>query len=424
MAHMASPIFLFIYILTILLASTEMVALPVAALIGASLTVFFGIHYGLFTYEEAVSFIDIKLLTLLVGMMIISEIAERSGLFRIVALYAIKLAGGDPVKLFFSICYASAAVSLLLSDITAIMLIAAAVGTISKIMNYNPTPYFISAAIMINLGGTSTLIGSVSNMIIGASSGLSFSDFIGYMALCELALWFITSIALYLYYKDQLGEKKELLIYDPWEGISDKTAAYKALFIISLLFLLLFFSDRWEIGPEAVALGCAVLALALGGVDPSKVFRRLDWETIFIIGGFFIIIGGVEKTGLLTQLSQYIFQVSGKDVTLAALFILWSSGLISAVMSNITVALTFAPIIKGLPGLNTPATWTALVFGTNLGGAATPFSGAVCILCLGALKREGVTLSFAEFTKIGVLTTLMQLSFSAGYLVLRFGLWG
>jgi len=424
MDNAITPIFVSIYLLTILLASTEIVSLPVAALLGASLSIFFGLHYGLFTYEEAIGFIDVRLLGLLVGMMIVSEIAERSGLFRIVALYAIKLAGGDPFKLFFSVCFASAAVSLFLSDIAAIMLIAAAVGTISKLMNYNPTPYFVSAAIMINLGGTSTLIGSVSNMIIGTSSDLSFIDFINYLALCEIALWLITGAVLYLFYRNDLGEEKALSNYDPWEGIEDRTAAYKAMAVVILFLVLLALSDHWEVGPEAIALGCAVLALTVSGVEPAEVFKRIDWETIFIIGGFFVIIGSVEKTGLLAQLSQSVFEASGGDSLKAALLILWSSGLISAVMSNITVALTFSPIIKGLPDVNLAAVWSALVFGTNLGGAATPFSGAVCILCLGALKREGINLSFSEFTKIGTLTTFVQLGFSTLYLILRFGLWG
>ena len=424
MDNAVAPIFVAIYLLTVLLASTEIVSLPIAALLGATLSIFFGLHYGLFAYEEAINFIDVKLLGLLIGMMIISEIAERSGLFRIVALYAIKLAGGDPLKLFFSTCFTSAIVSLFLSDITAIMLIAAAVGTISKIMGYDPVPYFVSAAIMINLGGTSTLIGSVSNMIIGTSSGLSFTDFINYLALCEIALWFLTGTILYLFYKPRLGEKKPLSKYDPWEGIEDRAATYKAMVVVVLFLFLLALSDHWQIGPEAVALGCAVLALIVSGVEPGEVFKRMDWETIFIISGFFVIIGSVEKTGLLAQVSQSIFEVSGGDVLKSALLILWSSGLISTVMSNITVALTFSPIIKGLPEANPVAAWSALVLGTNLGGAATPFSGAVCILCLGALKREGISLSFSEFTKIGVLTTFVQLGFSSLYILLRFGLWG
>ena len=107
-----------------------------------------------------------------------------------------------------------------------------------------------------------------------------------------------------------------------------------------------------------------------------------------------------------------------------ALFLtLWSSGLISVAISNIAVALTFVPVIRGLQGLNQTALWSALVLGTNLGGAATPLSGTVCILAIGALKKEGIKLNFTEFTKPGLLTTIIQLGFSTIYLILRFGIW-
>ena len=416
-------IFILIYLLTILLAATEMVPISVSALIGALLSVWFGLNYGLFTYEEALGFINMKLLGLLLGIMIVLEVADRSGLFHVVALYTIKLAGGDPRKLFFSICLTSAAVSLFLSDVTAILLLAAATSTIAKIMDYDPVPYFISAAVMVNLGGMSTLIGSVSNMIIGMASGLSFSDFINYLTLCEIILWVLTSLALYFFYKPRLGEKKTPPAYNPWEGIQDKRLLYKSAFLVAFFLTLFFIYDQWGIGPEAVALGCAILGLIISGIDPAEIFRRLDWETIFFIGGFFLIVGGVEKTGILASASRVILESAGGSPLIAVLLTLWSSGIVSAVVSNIAVALTFTPIIRGISGLNSTALWSALVFGTNLGGAATPLSGTVCIMAIGALKREGITVSFSEFTKIGILTTLLQLGFSSLYLIFRFGLW-
>jgi len=416
-------VFVLIYMLTILLAATEMTALSVSALIGALLSLWFGLNYNLFTYNEALAFVDIKLLALILGVSIVVEVAERSGLFHVLALYAIKLTGGSPHRLFFSMCFTAAAVSLFLSDTTAILLIAAATGTIARIMKYNPKPYFVSAAIMINLGGSSTLIGSVGNMIIGFSSGLSFTDFIQYLTPCEVLLWLLTSLALYLYYRDQLGEKKEPPTYNPWEVVRDRGLLYKSTIILILFILLLLQYDKWNIGPEAVALGCAVLALAVSGVDPAEVFRRVDWETIFFIAGFFFIVGSIEKTGILAAASKGIFDLARGDLLTAMVLTLWSSGVVSTVVSNIAVALTFVPIIQGLQIIDKTPIWSALVLGTNLGGAATPLSGAVCVMAIGALKREGIKLSFHEFTKIGFITTFIQLIVSTLYLIIRFGLW-
>jgi len=416
-------IFILIYLLTILLSATKIVPLSVAAMIGALLTAWFGLLYGVFEYDDAMGFIDIRLIFLLLGVMIVVEVAERSGLFRFGALYAVKVSRGNPSMLFVSICVISAAVSMFLSDPTAMLLIAAAMATITKLLRYDPVPYFISAMIMINLGGTSTLIGSVSNMIIGVEAGISFTEFIWYLAICEVALWGITIFVLYMLFKSRLGEKKELPEYNPWESVEDKKLFYRSILILVLLVGLFLTLENLGVGPEAVALGCAILALALSGSDPAEIFKKLDWETIFFIAGFMFVVGGLESTELLKDISTQLFQTVGQTQLGTTMATLWFSGLASTAVSNIAIALTFSPIISGVSGLNSAAVWSALILGTNLGGATTPLSGAVIMMGIGALKREGVSLSFTEFTKVGLITSLIQLGFASFYLVVRFNLW-
>ena len=417
----ATIILLLVYLLTILLAATEVVTLSMSALIGALLTAWFGIQYGVFTYEEALSFVDVRVLGLVIGTMIVVEVARKSDVFHFGALYAIKLAGGSPARLFVAICIASAAASLFLSDSTAMLLMAAAVVTIAKLLQYDPVPYFLSAVIMINLGGTSTLIGSVSNMAIGIEADLSFTEFLIYLTPCEIALWALMIIILYRIFKPRLGQKKELPTYNPWEAVKDKRRFKRSLFVVCLLIALFLVLENLDIGPEAIALGCAVVALAFTGFDPAEIFREVDWETVFFIAGFLFVIGGLEKTGFLADVSNFMVNLAGNNEFMLTMLTLWFSGLASTIVSNIAIALTFAPIIKGIE-INSPAAWSALVLGTNLGGATTPFSSAACVMAAGALKREGIPLSFAEFTKIGAITSLIQLAFSSIYLILRFGL--
>jgi Na+/H+ antiporter NhaD/arsenite permease-like protein len=418
-------IFILIYVLTILLSATKIVPMSVAAMIGALLTAFFGLMqpYGVFTYEDALGFIDMKLIFLLLGVMIVVEVAERSGLFRFGALYAVKVSRGNPSVLFVSICVIAAVVSVFLSDPTAMLLIAAAMATITKLLRYDPVPYFISAMIMVNLGGTSTLIGSVSNMAIGIDAGISFTAFIEYLAVCELALWALTIFVLYMLFKSRLGEKKELPEYNPWESVEDKKLFYRSILILILMICLFLTLENLGIGPEAVALGCAIIALALSGADPADIFKKLDWETIFFIAGFMFVVGGLESTKLLEGLSTQLFQTVGQSPLGASMATLWASGLASSAVSNIAIALTFSPIISGVAALNSAAVWSALILGTNLGGATTPLSGSVIMMGIGALKREGISLSFAEFTKVGVITSLIQLGFASLYLIVRFNLW-
>ncbi len=419
-------IFILIYALTVLISATKIVPMSVAALVGALLTAWFGLQYNVFTYDQASGFIDIRLIGLLLGVMIVVEVARRSGLFRFGALYAVKISKGNPATLFVSICVVSAAVSMFLSDPTAMLLIAAATVTITKLLRYDPVPYFISATMMINLGGTSTLIGSVSNMIIGVEAELSFAEFINYLAIGEVALWGLTIFALYILFKPRLGEKKVLPEYNPWETVEDKRIFYRSILILGLLILLFLALENLGVGPEAVALGCAILALVLSGLDPAEIFKGLDWETVFFIAGFMFVVGGLESTGILNEISTQLFQLVGGKPLETTMMTLWFSGLGSALVSNTAIALTFspiiAPIISGVSNLNSAAVWSALILGTNLGGATTPLSGTVCLMAIGALKREGISLSFSEFTRVGLTTSILQLGFASLYLILRFRL--
>jgi Na+/H+ antiporter NhaD/arsenite permease-like protein len=419
-------ILLLIYVLILLISILELTSLSVAALVGAVLVAWFGIQFNAFSYQDALGFIDFRLLGLLIGTMIVVEVAKRAGLFNVFALYAIKFSGGHPGRLFVAICVVAALVSMFLSDPTAMLLVAAATVTITKLLNYNPTPYFLSAAIMINLGGTSTLIGSVSNMIIGIESGLSFMEFLVYLGACEIALWGLTIGALYLVFRSRLGETKELPEYNPRESIKNRTIFYRSVFVLALMVFLFLTLDTLGVGPEAVALGCGILALLIGRVDPAEIFREIDWETIFFIAGFMFIIGGLEKTQFLNDISVQLFQFAGGNSFVATQMTLWFSGLASVFVSNIAVALTFTPIIAAQTGmgLNLGAVWSGLILGTNLGGATTPFSGAVMMMAIGTLKREKISVKFGEFAKIGIITSLIQLSFSAVYLTFRFGLIG
>ena len=428
----SSIILLLVYLFTILLAATEIVPLSMSALIGALLTVWFGIQYGGVTPYELIDLNSMfSILGLIIGTMIVVEVARKSDVFHFGALYAVKLSGGSPAKLFVAICVISAAASLFLSDSTAMLLMAAAVVTISKLLQYDPLPYFLSSVIMINLGGTSTLIGSVSNMAIGVQAKMSFTEFLIYLTPCELALWALMIIVLYKIFKPRLGQKKELPTYNPWEVVKDKRRFRRSSFVLFLLIILFLAMERLEIrpdvtiGPEIIALGCAVFALTISGFDPAEIFREIDWETVFFVAGFLVIVSGLTlrihgESSILEEVSNLILNIAGGNDLLLTMMTLWFSGLASTVVSNIAIALTFAPLIGNMGASR--AVWSALVLGTNLGGATTPFSSAACVMAAGALKREGIPLSFAEFTKIGAITSLIQLAFSSIYLILRFGL--
>jgi Na+/H+ antiporter NhaD/arsenite permease-like protein len=210
------------------------------------------------------------------------------------------------------------------------------------------------------------------------------------------------------------------------EGVKDSKIFSRSILILILLLILFLSVDLLGVGPEAVALGCGILALLVSRVDPASIFRELDWETVFFIAGFMFIVGGLEQTQFLGDISTQLFQFAGGSSFIATQMTLWVSGIASAFVSNIAVALTFTPIVsaQALSGLNIDAVWSGLILGTNLGGATTPFSGAVMMMAIGTLKREKIGIRFSDFAKVGIITTLVQLGFSSIYLAFRFGLIG
>ncbi len=201
---------------------------------------------------------------------------------------------------------------------------------------------------------------------------------------------------------------------------------YRSVFVLAIMIILFLTLDAIGVGPEAVAIGCGILALLICKADPAEIFKEIDWETIFFIAGFMFIIGGLDSTHFLSDVSTQLFQFAGGSSLIATQITLWFSGIASSFVSNIAIALTFTPIIstQALSGLNLGALWSGLVLGTNLGGATTPFSGAVMMMAIGTLKREKISVKFGDFAKVGLITTLIQLGFSSFYLMLRFGLIG
>ncbi len=412
---------LIVYFLTLLLALSETYSLSVSALLGALFTAWLGINYGLFGYEEALGFIDIKLAMLLIGIMITVETANRSGVFRVLGLYAIKLVRANPKLLLIVLGILSAAVSLFLSDAAAVLIVSATALAISKDLGYDPIPYVTTAAIMVNLGGTGVLIGSVSNMIIGLNAGFSFTEFSQYLLPAEFMLWFITVGFLALYYDKKLEATKPRGLAEYKIKVERKGEMLRAGFILFLMIALYIYSDSLGLPVEALAIAVAVIALAVMKYDSTSIFSEIDWDTVFFVIAFLFVIRGVEKTGALNELAQIIFQLSGGEPLLAALLTLFVSGIASVFLANVAVALTFTPAIKALPLAHKEPVWSALVLGTNLGGGTIPVTSIVFAMAIGALKHEEVNIDLGELTKVGAMVTAVQLLFSALYIIVYFG---
>jgi len=417
--------YLLAYLLAILFPLSETFSFSVSAMIGATLIAWFGLSDGLFSYEEALSFIDIRLLAFLIGIMITVESVNRSGLFRVVGLYIVKRAGRKPSMLFFTLSILAAATSMLLADEAALLLVTAVIISVADILGWDPVPYVVAAAIMVNLGGTGTLIGSTSNMIIGLSAGLSFPEFAEYLLPCEVALWFMTALVLYLCYRRRVeGMGLPARAWEPGElaiKVEDYPQLAKAAVILALMLALYISSENLGIPAEAVAILTATLALASMNFDPVEIYQRVDWETVFFVAAFMFLVNAMSRTGLMQQVATTLAGMAQGSPTLTTMYMLFVSGVLSIFLENVAVALTFTPVVRELPLPDKRAVWAALVLGTNLGGATLPATSLVFVMAMGALRHRGVKIDTGEFIKVGALTTSVQLVFAALYLLLYFG---
>jgi Na+/H+ antiporter NhaD/arsenite permease-like protein len=408
------------YLLVVLLAVSEAFPMSLSAMVGAALLVAFGVSDGIFSFSEALSFIDLELLALLVGVMIVVEVVDRCGTFRYLALKVVRRVLKRPVLLLVVAGLMSALTSLLLSDEAALLLIVAILLSLGKAGALDPVPFAVSSAIMVNLGGTGTLVGSVPNMAIGIRAGFSFAEFASYLLPCEFALYGVTLALLYLYYRGKLqssGGEAEL------EEIEvSRVDVAKGAFLLSLMLSLLIAAGIADFPASAAALASAVVALALAGFDTLEVFQRLDWDTVFFTAAFTVIIGVLERVEALKGLTLWLQGAAGGSLALASLLVLLVSGAASLLLPNLIVALSFIPVVEALPFADKRALWSALVLGANLGGVGLPVSSFVIVMTIGALRREGYEIDPWAVTRVGIPVTAAWLGFSAIYLLTRFGL--
>jgi len=427
------PLVMVVYVLILVmvyaLIITEIVHKSIAALIGAAMGGVAGFLFGLFNAQDVVGFVDLRTLGIIIGVMILVEVSRGSGLFQFIALKAIKASGYRPRRLFVIFCLLTAFLGGIIGNITTMLI----VGTLTVLtlvpLRINPVPFLIAEAIITDIGSLMTLIGNIPAILISRSAGWTFLQFTLLSMPFSLTLVFVVTNILLFRFKGDIPKtfKSEMTILeemDPWVVVTDKKLFWKSLIILALTITLFIIYDRIGLTLEVVAMLCGILLLFLSGVDPEDVLGNLDWGTIFFFIGFFVLIGSVEKSGLLEEIAEGLSHVVGFNLLIAVLMLVWIGGLLSAVIDNIAMTLTLIPVVKDLSvltGLNITPLWWALLYGAVFGGNFTPIASPTGIIMLGIAKKEGYDISFKEFVKIGAPLAILQIFISFIYVIIMFG---
>ncbi|RLI21868.1 hypothetical protein DRO54_02595 [Candidatus Bathyarchaeota archaeon] len=396
-------IFSLIFTLILLLLFTGSYHRSVVAMLGALLVIAFGWEYGIFSPQSAADYVfkNAETIVLVIGSMILCEALGRSGLFQFIGLSLISNIGKS-IRWFTAIMLLLTVIlSAFLNNITAMLIIGALTLSLEKRLELDLSELIIYEAIFTNIGGLMLMISSIPNLIVAGEFGIGFSSF---AATCIPLTLLLTVVSIYLVIKrmKNVTPLKEDLEINPWSAVKDKRIFYRASLIFTLVMILFVLNDVVHIGLGLIAIAGATAMLILSGEEPESVFRDIDWGTIFFLVSFYVIIGGMEQSGVLTLFAQDLSMILAIIPAIAYFLNIWISGAASAFIDNIPITITLIPIVKYLSsslGLSLGVLAWSMVFGANLGGNFTPIGSPSIIIATGMLKKKGMNIGFHEWIK-------------------------
>lgn len=369
--------------------------------------------------------IDFNTLGLLISMMVIVMITARTGVFEYLSIKMVKLAKGEPWKILVLLSVITAVSSAFLDNVTTILLILPITIDVCKELKLKPVPFIISQVFASNIGGTATLIGDPPNIMIGSSVGLNFMDFLKNVAPVIVFIIPVTILAFVLIYKKYLTadeeNKRKIMLRNEREAIKDSKLLVKCLVVLGLT--VTGFMLHGELGYQSsiIAMAGAVILLLISGVHPEKVLKQVEWKTIFFFAGLFMLVGGIERAGVLKLIAESIVNVTGGNLLLLGIAVLWVSAIVSAFVDNIPFTATMIPLIKDigtLTGIAITPLWWALSLGACLGGNGTIIGASANVVASGMAEESGHKISFGEYFKVCFPIMLISVFISMIYLVI------
>lgn len=402
------------------------------ALIGGGLTILLGLVSQNKMSGEALNphyfanFIDFNVIFLLVSMMILVLIATKSGVFTWIANELLKLTKGKPIKILFALGLFTAVVSAFLDNVTTVILVMPITFAIAKQLDINPVPILITEVIASNIGGTSTLIGDPPNIIIGSAAGFSFMDFIVELAPVVAVILLLVLVFLAIVFKKDLiateENMKKVAEIDNSKTITDKVHMFRSMTVLGLVILGFMLHDITHIDTYVVAMiGASILLLF---EKPTEILEKVEWNTIFFFVGLFIIIGGLEASGGIKLMAEWLLKVTNGSQEATSMMILWGSGIISGIIDNIPYTATMSPMLveiqKTMGADYTYPLWWALSLGACLGGNMTIIGAAANVIVSENAAKECHPIGFIQFMKYGVPVVIISLIISSVYIYLKY----
>ena len=340
------------------------------AMAGAGAIIIAGQFYGFYSPELAIESIDWNVVFLLAIMMVIVSIMISTGGFEHLALYLAKLSGGSQFRLIVFLGTAVTVISLLLDNVTTVIIFGPLIIMICRNMGVSPVPYLIAAALLSDTGGVATLVGDPPNLMIGSAAGIDFNTFIVHMGPPVLLAWIGILVSLRFLFANELTAAVEHN-YDGAVEYKNKRLWHKSLAVMGIMVALFVVHHHigWE--PWLVSAACLTLLVFLSRkVELEAVTQHLETPLLIFFISLFIVIGGVEHSGLLRVFGEMFKPIIMEQPLFAALLLLWVAAILSALIDNIPFTAAMIPVLAGLQneGVNVSVMWWALAMGVGMGG--------------------------------------------------------
>ena len=411
-----------IFVAAYALIASDRIERTLAALLGALLMIVLGV----LDQEEAFEAIDLEVIFLLAGMMILAGILRRTGFLQWIAIRAVKIVRGDPVRLLIALCVVAAVLSALLDNVTTVVLIAPVTVYIASVMRISPVPYLVAEILASNIGGTATLIGDPPNILIGAASGLSFAEFLLNLAPIIIVIFAVFLATVVVFFRKDLAVNPDvrdaLMEIDERSFIADHPLLRLSLLVIGLTLLGFLLSGALGLEPATIALLGAVTLILLARVPLDEALREVEWPTLFFFVGLFMLVQGIVHVGIVESLGDALLQVTRGDPTITTIALLWLSGIASAIIDNIPYTATMIPIVvqMGDAGIPIEPLWWSLALGACLGGNATIVGASANIVVANISAGAGHPILFRQYFRYGAIVVVESLVVSSLYLWLRY----
>jgi Na+/H+ antiporter NhaD/arsenite permease-like protein len=413
---------LLIFIISFVLILGEYVHRTLAAWGGALLMLAVGKIYGTLDWcsghgsqdcnNNLFTAIDFNVIGLLMGMMVFAAMLEISGFFEFLAVKATKLSKGDPWMLIVYLGTFTTLISVVIDNVTAIILIAPITIKICDKIKISAIPPLIAEAILSDTGGVATLVGDPPNVMIASATGFTFNSFIEHLTPLTFFAWVITLGYMRYYYRDWIKTKpkhvEDVLAENEWDMIRDRTMMNRTLMALAGTIVLFSLHELLHLDLEisAIALGGAGLAMMLCLPDVNKVIERIEWPALIFFGGLFVMVGGLEHMGHLEAIAFWIFDNFADDPVMLAVMVIWVSAFSSAIVDNIPFCAAMIPVIYKLGELsediNTVPLFWALAMGCGFGGNATPIGSSANVMTVSISERGGHKITTAEWMRVGL----------------------